>query len=991
MLQYLQAQIPVPDLIILDENLKAGLLLENECSEIKVQSVLKVINGTHQRLITALLNIIHRISINFVSSDSAQPKMIINARKLTESNLQETTIIELLAKGMSTTEEDIVSRLNSLSDALNNLSRINLYRQGIDLNAINWIKGLISPTTLSYILMDKEKPSQFKTKQITPLGYPDTPVKILDATGDASALNALVRRKLKTVKADVAWNSNRVHIKKSLNSGLMKHPKESDLVKLLTDMLVHTQAENVMFITYEHNESQIMKILKEIDSNRTFMGFHFYGPRGINSFQKCDAVLVIGLPYPNLNAAAQDACILFPDEKDSDKRMEWTEACMQWELVQCIHRIRPVRKSNVDVILAGSKWPSILPEPDKVIDQSQNKNWKELAVVQLKPFVDEFGFLTPDIGFLANVYVKSKSTIAKQFQDNIARLICDVKDLIPEFEGECLTSQLDCSEGFDSSRYSCFKDFSKFNDDEKIKLILVIYNSYNQKSLEHKNLYVRIVNLIKKQSIEWTNEPTYLSTTKQWSDLINHFKETNTHFEKFTIKLPHARGNPVNGVGNPDRVRDFYRHINDLGVVGRIDIDSFQSTEACLQPVSPIPAGFVSVYIPDDEGIAFVGWGSEFSSISLNQKPLQLRSCFEDIVTGAEIKIITNDGKQVAKAFLSCGLSKCEIVDVIFAEKLIANGEVDYRCMNLKTVFKRHEIPEGLERSAVVHRLVDVWYKQEPLIDSGDLGTIFGIETRLIWVTSKIESVGIGIDANGLLRYYDFLNAKLDNLAATLAKAFPADISLNDRKKIKEHLNSDYELSLAKIDQCSVKAIANADVRALCCNLLDFWKTELECRSVEFYISLTDRDDRVYDSIDQLRAKTGRFYRHLQTVQKDGPMRSLFRAKEGYKFIVADYSQQEARIIAGLSNDQAAIDLFKSGKDIYLETARSIIGSRLETSRLRSLGKEIVLGLNNGRSAYSIYEGLTRLGFGYDLDDVHGMILRYNMEYFWDGCLAEWD
>jgi DNA polymerase-1 len=110
-------------------------------------------------------------------------------------------------------------------------------------------------------------------------------------------------------------------------------------------------------------------------------------------------------------------------------------------------------------------------------------------------------------------------------------------------------------------------------------------------------------------------------------------------------------------------------------------------------------------------------------------------------------------------------------------------------------------------------------------------------------------------------------------------------------------------------------------------------------------------------------------------------MRSLFRAREGYKFIVADYSQQEARIIAGLSNDAAAIALFASGKDIYLETAKSIAGDGLETSRLRALGKEIVLGLNNGRSAYSIYESLARLGFGYDVDDVQGMILRYNMEF----------
>ena len=73
--------------------------------------------------------------------------------------------------------------------------------------------------------------------------------------------------------------------------------------------------------------------------------------------------------------------------------------------------------------------------------------------------------------------------------------------------------------------------------------------------------------------------------------------------------------------------------------------------------------------------------------------------------------------------------------------------------------------------------------------------------------------------------------------------------------------------------------------------------------------------------------------------------------------------------------------MFKEGDDIYLETAKTIIGNGLATSRLRALGKEIVLGLNNGRSAYSIYERLARLGFGYDLDDVHGMIFRYNMAF----------
>jgi DNA polymerase-1 len=385
--------------------------------------------------------------------------------------------------------------------------------------------------------------------------------------------------------------------------------------------------------------------------------------------------------------------------------------------------------------------------------------------------------------------------------------------------------------------------------------------------------------------------------------------------------------------------------------------------------------------VPENGDTAFIGWGSEFSSISFKQKPLHMRSCFEGIVKDPQTKIVTNNGKEVAKAFLSCGLPACEIIDVVIAEKLIANGEVEYRSLNLKTVFRRHDLHDGMELSGVIHRLLDVWIRQGVLIKTGGLEPIFDIETRLIWVTAKIESIGICIDVDALLNLHDELSEKIDRLAATLKKVIPEHISLNDRIKIKAHLNSAYALSLAKIDKESVKFISNADVKHLTGNLIEYWKTVRERQDVETYMSLTGPDDRVRDSIDQLNTKTGRFYRPLQTVQKNGPMRSLFRAKKGYKFIVADYSQQEARIIAGLSNDQVAIDLFKAGKDIYIETAKIIIGSNANCRWHRDLGKEIFLGLSNGRSAYSIYESLAHMGFEYDLDDVHGMILRYNMEF----------
>ena len=100
---------------------------------------------------------------------------------------------------------------------------------------------------------------------------------------------------------------------------------------------------------------------------------------------------------------------------------------------------------------------------------------------------------------------------------------------------------------------------------------------------------------------------------------------------------------------------------------------------------------------------------------------------------------VTNNGKEVAKALLSSGMPVCEIIDVVIAEKLIANGEMEYRYLNLKTVFKRHELPEGLERSTVVHRLVDVWAQQEVLIKSGGLETVIDLESRLIWLLPRLK------------------------------------------------------------------------------------------------------------------------------------------------------------------------------------------------------------------------------------------------------------
>ena len=540
MLQYLEDKFPKPDLVILDENLKAGLLLVDSCTDIQLKSLLKVVKGTDANLIKQFLHIIQKMSVKVVENKGRE--MIVNGRKLTDAD--ETTIIDLLCKTTGRSEEEIYTTLLSLKETLDKLPRRQMFLQGVDMSAIAWIKGLCesSKDILSYVHISKKGEVSYNTKRITPLGYKDSPVKILDATGDASAIEPLIKRKLMTVRADVEWSSNRIHIKKSLSRKELHYAKDADLEKLLTEMLSKTQAQKIMVITYKNHKDQVVRILKSIDSTRDFMGFHFFGPRGINRYQSCDAVLVIGLPYSNLDSAAQDACLLFPNKRDVEKRTDWAEANMNWELVQCIHRIRPIHKNSVDIILAASNWPTLLPQPNVVIDQSRNDSWQEKAIKQLKPFVEKFGFLNQDIGFLANVYIKPKESIVKRFQENLTKILEDSTSSNFELLSQLCISSFSLEENSNSIGVNGFnnKEHEKTLFNKKLKLIFSYINNITQNLLARKQANDLLIFLVKKENKDKINEEIILSNVNQWTSLLINFKEENPNFETFNIKLPHV-------------------------------------------------------------------------------------------------------------------------------------------------------------------------------------------------------------------------------------------------------------------------------------------------------------------------------------------------------------------------------------------------------------------------------------------------------------------
>jgi len=96
-------------------------------------------------------------------------------------------------------------------------------------------------------------------------------------------------------------------------------------------------------------------------------------------------------------------------------------------------------------------------------------------------------------------------------------------------------------------------------------------------------------------------------------------------------------------------------------------------------------------------------------------------------------------------------------------------------------------------------------------------------------------------------------------------------------------------------------------------------------------------------------------------------IRTAFIAEQGKTFHVCDFSAIEARVIAWLAGEQWVLDVFKSGRDIYCETASRMFGVPVEkhgrNANLRQRGKVAVLALGYGGGVSALEAmGGSRLG-----------------------------
>ena len=145
---------------------------------------------------------------------------------------------------------------------------------------------------------------------------------------------------------------------------------------------------------------------------------------------------------------------------------------------------------------------------------------------------------------------------------------------------------------------------------------------------------------------------------------------------------------------------------------------------------------------------------------------------------------------------------------------------------------------------------------------------------------------------------------------------------------------------------------------------------------------ISESTGKVHTSFHQAVTTTGRLSSsdpNLQNIPirtEDGRrIRQAFEPSKGHRFISADYSQIELRIMAHISKDAGLLQAFQEGEDVHSKTASEVFDVAIEevTADLRRNAKAINFGLIYGISAF---------GLGKQLGISRNLAAEYMAMYF---------
>ena len=281
-----------------------------------------------------------------------------------------------------------------------------------------------------------------------------------------------------------------------------------------------------------------------------------------------------------------------------------------------------------------------------------------------------------------------------------------------------------------------------------------------------------------------------------------------------------------------------------------------------------------------------------------------------------------------------------------------------------------------------VEHLLKLREVQVKEICSTGMGRVAAIENKAVLPFADMSLAGVRFDSELWEEDKRWIEKKLNEIKREIAPLggftiiqegfmgeVELDINLNSTKQLPiafERLGIPLKTTAEDVLEEYIQNHPNTSQSQFLSKLLE-WKKWSKMLGWKFIDEVNPVTGRIHASWNQLQAQTGRTSckdPNLQQIPKPtgvGPnFRHLFAPPEGWVFVIADYAQQEFRIIGQFTGDANLIKACNAG-DVYLSVAEMVFNQTLEKgSKERYDIKTSALGWAYGAGANTLANSLGR-------------------------------
>jgi DNA polymerase-1 len=245
------------------------------------------------------------------------------------------------------------------------------------------------------------------------------------------------------------------------------------------------------------------------------------------------------------------------------------------------------------------------------------------------------------------------------------------------------------------------------------------------------------------------------------------------------------------------------------------------------------------------------------------------------------------------------------------------------------------------------------------------------LEMPLVAVLADMEWEGIAIDRAWFRTLKERFAAERERLEAAIHQEAGETFNVNSNPQLRRILFEKLGLPVLKktatgpSTDASVLEELAAQGHAIPTLLMEYREVaKLESTYIDALPTMVNpRTGRIHTSFNQTVAATGRLSSSDPNLQNI-PVRTAlgrdirrgFVPRDGWRFLAADYSQIELRLLAHLSGDEAFVEAFRAGGDIHRQTAARIFEVPLAavTSEMRARAKTINFATIYGQGAHAL-------------------------------------